>query len=186
MSSPSTSTSLNTAGVTKKRRGTIDKGQISRPKLLPLGSGYGLVDRVDDPFFADQDPSSSARVHLPTFDPRSRGHKRSHTTPNAAPSLAHYDLLRSHTLANRLRATEEATQSLIRRQRNITATDEPIEGEEREKGLMLRIPAISVDKGELISTMQNKFAAYISISTTQNTDTEPQWTLKGFSGAHSR
>ena len=161
MSSPSTSTSLNTPGATKKRRGTIDKGQISRPKLLPLGSGYGLVDGADDPFVADQDPSSSAGVQLATFDPRSRGHKRSETAPNQGSPLVDCDLRRAQTLASRLRATEEATQGFSRQRRNITPTDEPTKGDERSRDLTLRIPEISFDKRELISTMQNEFAAYI-------------------------
>lgn len=161
MSSLPATTSLKSTGSTKKRRGTIDKGQISRPKLLPLGSGYGLVDGADHPFIADQDASSSAGVQLTTFDLRSRGHKRSLTAPTAGYSTTESDIRRSNTLFGRLRASKDAAQAIGRRQKNTTTTNERIEGDERTRGLTLRIPAIAFDKRELISQVRDELVAYI-------------------------
>jgi hypothetical protein len=152
-------TSLNSTGTTKRRRGTIDKGQISRPKLLPFGSGYGLVDGVDDPFIADQDESSSAGAQLTAFDPRSRGHKRSHTAPTVGSPTTECDIRRSNTVLGRLRPRNDDAQVLARRQKSTTTTNELIE--ERASDLTLRIPEIAFDKRELILRIRGELLAYI-------------------------
>lgn len=146
MSSLPTETHMPNLGAGKKRRATFTKDMISRPKLLPLGSGYGLVDTPPPArsFF----DTTSTFGDATGFDRRYRGHRRNQSEPVLTSPTHSLPVRRSNTLFSRFKIRKSTLQAMTRRYLDSTKTTQGKNAQNDSNGITFLIPAFAVDKRE--------------------------------------